>query len=369
MRNLLAGLASLLLVGCWGPEEPQDTVEADASPDEDSDAGLPKTIYHGVTPRSWGSWVTPPPGQADAIAAEVDAYEAAVGRPVAFVAFAHEWDRDGRAFPIAIAASIRDRGAVPLIYLNLRSDDPSDGVYSLSAILAGAFDADFEAWADGATAFGTQLIVDWGWEMNSAWGDSTSDDPWDGALNGGDPDGPARFRDAYRHVVELMRGRGADNLVFAFHVNVPDAPAESWNAFESYYPGDDVVDLTGVSIYGAGTPTDDAFPDFVSQMDDAYARLVELAPEKPVFVFELGATMGNPFGDPVTWADDALAGLLSGRWPAVGGFAWWNDAWTNDEDPAHDTEMRVEVVPGLAEVFAVRLSGANNLGDRPPIRW
>ncbi len=325
-------------------------------------------IYHGVTTHSWSTlWGLT--GQADAIKAEVDAYEAAAGRTVAWVGFAHEWQTDGRAFPSDVAISIRNRGATPLIFLNLRSVDVIDeaqqveSLYTLDAIISGQFDSDFVTWADGAKSFGSDLIVDWGWEMNGDWA------PWNGIHNGGQSEGPQRFQQAYRHIIELMRSRGASNIRWAFHVNFPEYPEEPWNAFENYYPGDDVIDYVGVSIYGTQSPIDESFPSFTSNMDSAYSRLVEMAPQKPVFVFEFG-TSENPLGDQAQWADDALANILSGRWPAVRSFAWWNDyweCWCQDGNPAHDTEMRVEVAPGLATVFKSRLSEEKNIGDHPPI--
>jgi hypothetical protein len=329
----------------------------------DNDPYKDSLVYHGVATHSWSNFGTADSAQADTIKSEVDAYEAAVGRTVAWVAFGHEWEADGGTFPSDVATSIKNRGATPLIFLNLRTLDvgQTDPVYNLAAINAGQFDSKLEAWADRAKNFGSELIVDWGWEMN---GDFT---PWNGTYNGGTTEGPRRFREACRHIIELMRNRGATNIRWAFHINFPEFPDESWNAFENYYPGDDVIDIIGASIYSAQAPTDDSFPSFESLMDPAYSRLTQMAPEKPVYVFEFGAAAGNPLGSSVTWADDALAGILSGRWPAVRSFAWWNDYWQNDSDPAHDTEMRVEVVPGLATVFKSRLSGAGNIGDRPPI--
>lgn len=337
-------------------------VPAATSASTSTSAASGALIYHGVATHSWSNFGTADSGQADAIKSEVDAYEAAVGRAVAWVAFGHEWEADGGTFPSDVVTSIKNRGATPLIFLNLRTIDigQTDSVYNLAAINAGQFDSKLEAWADEAKNFGTELIVDWGWEMN---GDFT---PWNGVHNGGTTEGPKNYRKAYRHIIKLMRNRGAANIRWAFHINFPEFPDESWNAFENYYPGDDVIDITGVSIYSAQMPTDDFFPSFESMMEPAYSRLIEMAPKKPVFVFEFGAAAGNPLGSSVTWADKALAGILSGRWPAVRGFAWWNDYWENDSDPSHNTEMRVEVVPGLATVFKTQLS-ASNVGARPPV--
>lgn len=318
-------------------------------------------IYHGIATHSWSSFVTPGTGQADAIKDEVDAYEAAAGRTVAWVEFGHEWETDGRAFPLSVATSIRNRGATPLIFLNLRSvDEGPDPVYTLADIISGKYDSDLAVWADEAKNFGSELIVNWGWEMNGDW------TPWNGSHNGGETEGPERFKEAYRHIIELMNGRGATNIRWGFHVNFPESPSDSWNAFENYYPGDDVIDCTGVSIYGAQKPTDSSLPSFVSNMDTAYSRLIQMAPEKPVFVFELATTSTHSGGNQATWADEALEGILTDRWPNVRGFAWWNDYWENDSDPANDTEMRVEAVPELASVFKAWLS-SSNLGDRSPV--
>lgn len=138
-------------------------------------------IYHGVSTHSWSSFVYPGIEQADMIKSEVDAYEAAAGSTVAWVAFGHEWKTDGHRFPTAVATSIKNRGATPLIYLTLRSVDEGqpDPLYNLAAIIAGDFDSDFIAWADAAKNFGSEIIVSWGWEMNGDWA------VWSGTLNGG----------------------------------------------------------------------------------------------------------------------------------------------------------------------------------------
>ncbi len=99
-------------------------------------------------------------------------------------------------------------------------------------------------------------------------------------------------------------------------------------------------------------------------MDRLVPRLTAMAPEKPAFVFEFGVSAGNHLCDAAVWADQALAALLSDRWTAVRGFSWWNERWQNDDDPAHDSDMQVQAVPGLAEVFRARLATPKVI-DRP----
>ena len=53
-----------------------------------------------------------------------------------------------------------------------------------------------------------------------------------------------------------------------------------------------------------------------------------------------------------------MSDLISLRWPKVIGLSWWNEQWENDNKPAHDTDMRVQDNPRLADAFRT-LVGAN----------
>jgi hypothetical protein len=315
-------------------------------------------MYHGVFPGSLEN-----PGSEDGITpADLDSYEAAVGHRVAWVYFSHEWSH-GEAFPLATASWIRERGSVPFIRLMMRTvaetgRTTDEQAYALTRIVAGTHDAALAAWGDAARAFGSPLIVEWGTEMNGSWF------PWNGSHNGGGARGVSLFRDAYRHVVDVVRSRGAAHVTWVFHVNGDDQPAAEWNRFENYYPGDAWVDWVGLSAYGALTPSDPC-PSFVPYADEAVARLGALAPGKPIMVFEFGTTKGGRgcSTTPSEWARAALAALAGGRWPSVRGFSWWNEKWQN-AGSLGPTNMRVQDVPGLAAEFSSAL-GRGITVDRP----
>ena len=110
---------------------------------------------------------------------------------------------------------------------------------------------------------------------------------------------------------------------------------------------------------------------FESQAGPAYDRLSAMTPGKPIFVLESGATMNNPvcgaqpvdpscqnLGGADLWADRALENILiNARWREPRrGFSWWNGTWENDESLANNTNMRVQDVPCLKEVFRKHLS-------------
>jgi beta-mannanase len=227
----------------------------------------------------------------------------------------------------------------------------AEPLYSLEAILRGDFDSDLKAWGQAAKAFGTPVLVEWGTEVNGQWFS------WNGRWNGGPTLGPQRFRDTYRHIVQTIKSVGADNLTWVWHVDAYDDPEAEWNRLENYYPGHDVVDWIGVSVYGAQEPAENNTQTFADGMNSVMPRLARLAPDKPVVVAEFAVTAGNPRVNAVQWAEAALSGILSNQWPQLRGFAWWNEAFDT-------TEMRVQVIPGLKEVFRQKLASPQVL-DRP----
>ena len=330
-------------------------------------------LYHGAFP--------PDPDYGDEVILPeiLDEYEQAVGRRALIVYFSHNWYR-GRVFPLETAEWVRRRGAVPYIRLMLRSTDVQDRAdrkYKLSRIIAGRFDPDLRAWARAARDFATPLIVEYGTECNGRWF------AWNGLWNGrgstggyGDPgvaDGPERFVDAFRRIVDLMRAEAADNITWVWHPHAGDWPQNKWNRMENYYPGDGYADWIAVSAYGPQEPTEDWGESFREQMDPCYDRLRELAPDKPIYIAEFGCHEFSVASDTDEslradrWAEAALDDIFARRWPAVLGFTWWNESWENDDKPEHDTTMRVQDIPALAAVFKARLKANRKRLQRRPV--
>jgi len=305
--------------------------------------------YHGVYPGGRSG------NEDDIRLSDVTSYESTAGAPAAWVYFSDNWYRS-REFPQNKAAWIGQHGAVPFIRLMLRHNTnelkPShgpDASFPLRAIVNGRFDASLRRWGVGARDYGQPLLVEFGTEVNGFWFS------WNATHNGHNR-GAALFRAAYRHIVTVIRHAGASNISWVFHVNNDDQPARPWNRMERYYPGDRYVDWLAVSDYGAVQPNEHWNRAFRAGLVSAYRRLTALAPGKPIAVAEFGVTKGNPRVDPVGWASRAFATLASGNFPAIRGFSWWNEHWTNDRVPAHDSDLRIQDMPGMAAVFSSALN-------------
>ncbi len=59
---------------------------------------------------------------------------------------------------------------------------------------------------------------------------------------------PTEYVNAYRHIVDMMRSQGVENVAFVWHSYI-FAPYNG-NSLASYYPGDEYVDWVGVSLFG-----------------------------------------------------------------------------------------------------------------------
>ena len=311
----------------------------------------PGKLYQGVY------FDEPAPGrdptEHDITPADVRRFDETLGTKTAWVFFSDNWF-ESRKFPRETCDWIQRLGKVPYLRLMLRSDaeqDRTEKTYTLASILAGQFDEDLKVWARAAKQFGSPILVEWGTEPNGRWFS------WNGKWNGGAREGPARYVAAYRHIVDLMRAEGADNLQWVWHVNWFDEPEAKWNRLENYYPGDSYCDWVALSAYGPLTPRAvDGTESFRFKMAAAYPRLVKIAPGKPIVIAEFGCALRHRKVDAREWARSALEDLFSGRWPAVVGFCWWNESWQNDNVRSHDTDMNILHDTGLAKVFRDELA-------------
>jgi len=227
-------------------------------------------------------------------------FETLVDKELVWVPFSDQW-LYGIDFPAAQAALVWEEGCVPYIRMMAWSEcdyveGRPDSVYTLQRIIDGQFDEQLKKWAQDAKASAIPLMVCFGVEVNGWWF------PWNGSWNGGDttdgygdpaePDGPERFRDAYRHIVDLFNAEGADNITWVFHVDADGWPKESWNSMGSYYPGDDYVDWIGISVYGPQSPSDarEYWETFTEIMDVCYSEFCAISTAKPLAVLEFGVT-------------------------------------------------------------------------------
>ena len=266
----------------------------------------------------------------------IEAFERAAGRDVSIAVLSDEWGSD-KKFPTEKAINLRPEGKIPFVRLMMRSSTnlyEKEPFYALRNIAGGKFDTDFRLWAREARSFGSPVFVEYGTEVNQ-W-----QYPWNGYWNG-DEKGPDLFIESYQRIITVMRDEGASNIIWVFHFNAESLPDEEWNQPLSYYPGDDYIDVIAITYFGTRKPFETGKGAFEENMKKVYGQTIRDTIKKPVFLI-LGTDVNNRFFDPAVWIQDAIRTIGSGKYPGVSGIIWWNAAWSDDENPLHDTTMRIQ---------------------------
>jgi hypothetical protein len=242
-------------------------------------------IYFGAFPDFGG----PEDG---VVADSIFHFEQLAQKNISWAYFSNNWYQNIH-FPLSAVQEIHQAGKTPFIRMMARTSleqNVADPNYSLQNIIDGQFDNDLLQWFSQASATGFPMLIEFGTEVNGEWF------PWNGLYNGGgvttgygDPalaDGPERFVAAYRHIIDLSRQAGANNLTWFFHLDSYGQPEIAWNDFENYYPGDDYIDWIGVSVYGPLSQNDE-FEWFEHKLNRVYER-IKIMTDKPIAILETG---------------------------------------------------------------------------------
>jgi len=244
-------------------------------------------IYHSAYPDFGGT--------EDIVTAKrINDFETLVNKDIVWAYFSNNW-YDNIQFPTTEVNIINAEGKIPFIRIMPRTNFDEGGPdpnYTMKKIIDGDFDTALTQWAIDASNTNIPLLVEFGTEVNGNWF------PWNGQYNGagettgyGDPnlfDGAERFRDAYRHIIDICNTNGANNITWFFHIDAYSEPNTDWNKIENYYPGDNYIDWLGVSIYGPQESGED-YQEFSEIMNDIYPSLSNLS-NKPIAILEFAIT-------------------------------------------------------------------------------
>ncbi len=315
----------------------------------------------------------PPPGQIyhnaypdfddteDRVSADtIRHFEHLAGKNIGWVYFSNNWipSEGGIHFPSEAVEIIHHAGKTPFIRLMARSsfdEGQSDPVYTMDRFLSGTYDAQIRAWARKAKQYDFPLLAEFGTEMNGFWF------PWNGQWNGadtqndyGDPglyDGPEKFRDVYRHIIDICRDEGALNITWFFHVNVENDPQEPWNRMANYYPGDDYINWIGVSVYGS-LSYDEPWQSFEALLSNNWNEIENISPSgKPIAVLEFGILENPAGGNKAQWIQNAISSVLNGYVFSgkISAISYWNESWT--EDNGQLINLRIDSSPEALQAY------------------
>jgi glycosyl hydrolase family 26 len=171
-----------------------------------------------------------------------------IGRHVNLALYYSGW---GEPFQTAFAEDALGNQATPVIQIN--PDKPT----SIAGIAAGEYDPYLVNFAKAVHAYGQNVVIGFGHEMNADWY------PW-----GNGKVKPATFVAAWQHIVSVFRAQGDYNVTWLWTINV-DTPGMT-SQISDWYPGKNYVTWVGIDGY-YNAPTDtfsSVFRQTIDQVED-----------------------------------------------------------------------------------------------------
>jgi len=238
----------------------------------------------------------------------------------------------------------RDHGRVLVLTLQTPLHLPDDGSNYVYKILNGEYDAFLRDYARVIADFGHPVMFRLGNEMNGDWCNyssfHTSKDT-------------TIFREWYKYVYSFFEEAGANaNTIWVWNPNGESFPGFKWNHELMYYPGDQFVDIVGLTKYNTGTfyyMYGERWQEFEELYEELYWRYLAIYGQ-PLMIPEFAsASMG---GSKEQWVINMFQVLP--RYCMIKVVIWWDGA---DFD-AYGNVARsyfIDETPELMEIFRQHL--------------
>ncbi len=251
-------------------------------------------------PRQLGVYLPGGGGSASAL----DEYASMVGRkPDIFLVFRN---MSGPLLYSSEISNLRARGETPMVTLEPYT---SDGVASLSDIVAGKYDSYFRKEADAVRGLGMTVMIRFAHEMNllsSDWGPGK-------AGNSG-----STYAEAWRHIVTVFRQEDAANVEWVWAPNVD----YGGRPFNQFFPGDEWVDYIGLDGYNWGTSGSESFASFSKIFASSYTTITQLS-SKPLIVTETAASEAG--GSKAAWIEETFLETIPQEMPRISAVIWFSE--------------------------------------------
>lgn len=238
------------------------------------------TVYSGVYPNEW------------LFSAELDNFSSWAGARPTFAGNFHNVD-ESDTFPLNTYTKLEEAWeAQTTPWANLEIPATS------AAIASGAYDADLATWGQAIEGWlddggGRSLIISPLAEMNGDW-----------TVWGADP---ANFKLAFNRIQDVVEAQITDDskVRWAFAPNGWSTPG--YGGIAAYYPGDDRVDVIGLSTYNFGEtlsydgwePVSVAVAPYVDEV------VTTVSDSKPLFLAQVASSSDG--GDKSGWIRDLFA--------------------------------------------------------------
>lgn len=225
------------------------------------------------------------------------------------------------AVPYDALLEAKNRGRVVELTLQTTKADELERDTTLD-ILNGSYDDYFKKYAQELKRLEYPVLFRLNNEMNGDWC------KYSAYHYGKDAD---IYVELYRYVFRTFQENGADNVIFVWNPNEISFPNFSWNHYMAYYPGDDYVDIVGLTGYNTGNYyRGERWRSFEEIYDPLYADYTARF-NHPLMITEFGSASHG--GDKVAWMRDMFTKMK--KYDKIKLAIWWSGTdWDKEQNPA-----------------------------------
>lgn len=204
-------------------------------------------------------------------------------------------------------------------------------------VLDGEYDSFLKNYADTVAEFGHPLLFRLGNEMNGDWC------PYSSYNTSKDT---VIFKEFYKYIYRIFEEAGANNVIWVWNPNGKSFPDFEWNDANMYYPGDEYVDVVGLTAYNTGTYyPGETWTEFDAMYDPLYAEYMRLY-DKPMMITEFASSSVG--GDKGQWIKNMFSHI--GKYKNIKVAIWWDGCdWDANGNVARP--YFIDETPDLLEIF------------------
>ena len=232
----------------------------------------------------------------------------------------------GHDFPTAFMEGNYRRGRIVELTYQVTENNNED-MFAHTPFLdmyRGACDDEIRRFARAAAEYGHPFLFRLNNEMNSDW---TS---YSGVVNMADPQ---LYIDVWQRFYRIFQEEGVDNCLWIYNPNDRNAPPSKWNDSLAFYPGNEYVQLLGVTGYNTGTyytKWNEQWRDFTTIYDEIWNLYEPHFSRFPWIITEFASSSYG--GDKAAWIDEMFAHI--GDYPNIKLAVWFSAADYDGDVPA-----------------------------------
>ena len=182
------------------------------------------------------------------------------------------------------------KNGLPMLELTYQFTDTNNnldaGQTPMFDILRGRYDEHFRKLAQDLKAYGHPILFRLNNEMNTDW---TS---YCGMMTMLDPD---IFIATWRRLYDIFKEEGVDNCIWVWNPIATSCPYSNWGDMLNYFPGEDYVQMLGLTYYQMNTGKLEAFESFSKMYSDLYKKNTPYFDNYPAVLGEFGCAAGGDY--------------------------------------------------------------------------